>query len=73
MRARNNPPLVIFGNPPSARVVSRDVVEIRYRHAEDGRLYKHTFKRGQVVLIANGKSARCVLKRKDGRAILREF
>lgn len=40
-------------NPPTrAAVVSRDVHEIRYRHAENGLDYFHTFNRNDVELIA---------------------
>lgn len=72
-RARSNPPLLIFSNPRGGRIVSHDVIEIKYRHAEDGRLYRHKFARDQVEIIGNGRSHRCVLRRKDGRPILREY
>lgn len=72
-RVRNNPPLVIFSNPRGARIVSHDVIEIKYRHADDGRLYRHRFARNQVEIVGNGRSTRCVLRRKDGRPILREY
>jgi hypothetical protein len=53
-----NPPLAILSNPRMRRghfthggkmkagVFSDDVMELRYKHKQDGKLYKHTFDKG---------------------------
>lgn len=45
-RAKANPPLAIFANPRGAPLLSKQVIAIAYRHAEDGKQYKHEFAPG---------------------------
>jgi len=45
-RTRRNPPLVVFANPRGGLCMSREVIQIAYRHADDGKLYRHEFARG---------------------------
>lgn len=42
-----NPPLVLFGNPPGP--MSEDVAFIGYRHTEDGEWYMHEFEGGVTM------------------------
>jgi hypothetical protein len=70
-RARKNPSIVTFGNPGG--IMSRDVVEIRYKHAEDGKYYKHSFKPGTVQLFAADGSNRATLLRVDGKPLTSEY
>lgn len=50
-RARRNPPLAIFANPPKgSKVLSRECHSIAYRHAEDGKLYRHDFEHNGVCI-----------------------
>lgn len=78
---KKNPPLVTFANPPEEDdlsgeerdVMSRNVVEIRYQHAEDGKFYKHRFKRGQVVLIAKSGGKAAVMIRTDGKPLVEDY
>jgi hypothetical protein len=52
-----NPTLAVLGNPP-ARVVgtlSRRLYELRYKHASDGKDYRHPFGPGaSILLLADG-------------------
>lgn len=77
---RKNPPLVTFGNPrgekseyPGMECLSRDVIEIRYRHVGDRQNYRHAFARNQVQLhaIPGGKVA--VLRRVDGKPLVEDY
>ncbi len=45
-RLRHNPPLVTFGNPPRGEIMSKRVFEVAYKHATDGKAYKHEFAAG---------------------------
>lgn len=40
-----NPALVIYGNPPG-RHIGREVYGVEYRHAKDGKDYRHDFEGG---------------------------
>lgn len=73
-RARRNPALVTFANPPRGlQQISKDVVEIRYKHSGDGQYYKHRFEKGQVVLRALNGATYAVLERVDGKPIISEY
>ncbi len=50
---KKNPGVVVFANPgrvkkSHARIISRKVYEIAYKHKEDDKDYKHEFKFGNV-------------------------
>lgn len=65
--ARHNPPLVVLGNPRGARLLSHEIFEVRYRHAADGRPYKHTFRPGaKILLLPNGD---VLLRAANGRRL----
>lgn len=53
-----NPTLAVLGNPRGAKVVgtlSRRLYELRYKHAKDGKDYRHPFGPGaSVVLLSDG-------------------
>lgn len=52
-----NPTLAILGNPPAKVVgtLSRRLYELRYKHASDGKDYRHPFGPGaSVLLLADG-------------------
>ncbi len=55
---KENPPLVVLGNPGKSRgskVLSKNIHSLRYQHAEDGEFYEHKFKRGSYVeLLPDG-------------------
>jgi hypothetical protein len=77
-----NPPLVVFGNPPKGRIaatgdqwelMSNDVCEIRYKHAGDGKYYKHKFRKGQVQLVSAANSPAAMMRRVDGKPLIREY
>jgi len=74
-KPRRNPALVTFGNPGGkyGKVVSKDVCEIRYRHADDNEYYQHTFKVGQVSLYSFAGSKTAVLRRVDGKPLIGEY
>lgn len=53
MAELENPLLATVHNPPRAKVadvMSERVYEVRYRHAQDGKRYRHTFKPGVRML-----------------------
>jgi hypothetical protein len=66
-RARANPPVVIFGNPPRQlrvqRILSRDVQELWYKHS-NGNQYYHPFDKGVTLQLLSDGSVRFV--RPDG-------
>lgn len=68
-RKRQNPPLMIVGNPPSDW--SRRVYAIQYKHVKDGKDYEHEFEPG-VCLRAN-KDGTVTIYRNDGRPVWEEF
>lgn len=71
-RDKANPPLVVFGNPQT--MLSDDVVEIRYKHKEDGQYYEHSFSRKQVRLLTGGaESKTAVLQRVDGKPLIGDY
>jgi hypothetical protein len=52
-----NPTLAVLGNPPAKVVgtLSRRLYELRYKHASDGKDYRHPFGPGaSVLLLADG-------------------
>jgi hypothetical protein len=59
-------------NPPAAgRIISKRVLEIRYKHNDDGKWYKHSFKPGTcAALLDNGT---VVLYQQDGKPVARDF
>lgn len=69
-RHQKNPPLLVLGNP-GRRLITEDVHSIAYRHAEDGKPYRHDFRRGvQVTLNRDGSGT---LRHRDGRPIWADF
>lgn len=70
-RLRRNPTLLTFGNPLT--VLTNDVIEIRYRHKEDGKLYKHAFQKGQVRIRGSAGSKTAVMERLDGKPLLGDY
>lgn len=77
-RARKNPPsLVTFGNPArmgNAKLLSRNVVDIRYQHASDGEYYHHTFARNQVQIVVDGAGSKVAfLRRVDGKPLIEDY
>lgn len=66
------PPLTIFANPRHRRprrvaTLTNRIEEIRYKHREDGKWYKHQFKPGaSIQLLDNGDA---VIERKDGKPV----
>lgn len=78
VKPRQNPALVIFGNPPTSRrpwdragVLSTRAVALEYDHEHDGELYRHKFAAGVTVeLLADG-SVR--LYRPDHKPLWRLF
>lgn len=72
---RQNPALMIFGNPPRpwdrAAVLSRRAVAIEYDHVQGGKLYRHGFSKGVTVEALADGSVR--LYRPDGKPIWRMF
>lgn len=69
---RPNPPLVVVNPPYKVRAVLGKALELRYRHASDGRLYKHAFAPGKarIQLLEDG-SIRVV--RSDGKTLWGDF
>ena len=68
---RANPPLLIL-NPPRGRSDwSNAVEEIRYRHAHDGKYYKHPFEKG--VALRGNPDGTATLYRPDGRPVWEQF
>lgn len=63
---KRNPPLVVFGNPRRP-IISKRVYEIAYKHAEDGKAYKHDFASGVCCELLPDGSAR--LYRMDGKPV----
>lgn len=67
----------MFSNPKGKRKRSADeiterVLEITYRHNEDGEWYRHRFLAGvSARMIEGGKAV--VLYRKDGKPIMQDF
>lgn len=60
-------------NPPSrAGIISVDVHELRYRHAENGENYFHPFRRNDVELIAMSDGT-LRLRSRSGRPLWQEF
>lgn len=55
---KKNPPLVVLGNPgksKGSKILSRNIMAIRYQHEADGEYYEHKFKRGSVIeLLPDG-------------------
>jgi hypothetical protein len=55
---KQNPPLVVLGNPGKSRgshVLSKNIVSIRYKHVADGDYYEHKFKAGSCIeLLPDG-------------------
>lgn len=69
-RVKPNPPLLVFtGNPPKGwTVMGSEVVEIRYRHADDKKLYRHTFRhRPKMLASPDGKAVAIVARPGTGR------
>lgn len=48
---RENPSLVVLGNPPAGRM-SSEVLAIEYIHADDGEAYRHDFTENGVTMDA---------------------
>lgn len=61
--------LTVFANPrrSKAAVLSQHVEQVRYRHAEDGKWYKHDFDPGASIELMRDGSAR--IRRKDGKPV----
>lgn len=58
---KQNPPLVVLGNPGKSRgshILSKNIVSIRYQHAADGDFYEHKFKKGSVIELLSDGSIR---------------
>jgi hypothetical protein len=75
------PAVTIFGNPKKRRrkkgepdvigVVSTNVLEIRYIHAQDHEPYKHVF--GKGVCCEFRADGTALLYQKDGKPVWGEF
>lgn len=60
-----NPALLVYGNP--GRCLSKDVLAILYRHAEDGKEYCHGFGDADIRLSSRGDAVTIQgLKRRTG-------
>lgn len=74
-RGRKNPPVVIFGNPPRqltvAKILSRDVQELWYKHSYNGHQYYHPFDKGVTLQLLSDGSLRFV--RPDGKPLWQMF
>lgn len=60
-------------NPPGVRgrLISKRVLEIKYKHNDDGKWYRHTFKAGTcAALLSDGT---VVLYQQDGKPVARDF
>lgn len=71
-----NPPLLIWPNPPSRNdeVLSSRVLEIKYRHAEDGQDYRHKFSAGDSLVTMDRRGVKYLaIIRADGRPLWKDF
>ena len=86
-----NPPLVVFGNPPLGvgrrfgpqqegrfrffGQMSRNVHEVRYTHAADGKDYKHVFESGSAEMFAVLRAGKhdVLLTGGDGQPLWEDF
>jgi hypothetical protein len=73
--ARNPKVTVFAGNPSRRRTVQRQqssrVYEIAYKHNEDGKAYKHTFKPGVCLELLSDGSIR--IYSRTGKPLWRNF
>lgn len=76
-----NPGLVVWGNPPEKfagridALQTRRLYEVRYKHAEDGKDYRHEFKAAAqlfTVKLDDGMRALLVVS-KDGKPLWDDF
>lgn len=67
----NNPNLLVLANPKGGKLFGKEVIEIRYVHAEDGRAYKHDF--GSDVRMAAMPDGSVRLYSTTGRRIWGDF
>lgn len=65
---RANPALAILSNPPT---LAREVHELRYTHADDGRAYKHVF--GPGVRAKLNRDGSVTLRHAKGSPLWEEF
>jgi hypothetical protein len=81
-----NPPLVVYGNPPIgfrgakqvsgrfAGKMSSNVYEVRYRHFEDDKDYRHPFEPGtDMWAIVDRGERQILLTRDDGAPLWEDF
>lgn len=84
-RYRENPEIIVYGNPPVGRVrrfgggrvvgiLSRDVHKVWYTHAETGEDHYHDFEPGDLLIaVESGGQRDLVLTNEDGRPLWGEF
>lgn len=71
-RTRQNPPLAVFANPPhGGRLLSDRAYGLEYRHAGDGKDYRHDFATGVRIECMGDGSVR--LYRMDRKPVWEEF
>ncbi|HEX3698904.1 MAG TPA: hypothetical protein VH374_26275 [Polyangia bacterium] len=71
-----NPPLLIWPNPPSRtdEVLSTKVLAIEYVHAEDGQRYRHKFSAGDSLVTMDRRGVKYLaIIRADGRPLWKDF
>lgn len=72
MKRRCNPPLAVFANPSKGgELLSDRAFALEYRHAADGKAYRHDFKTGVRIECMPDGSVR--LYRMDRKPIFGEF
>lgn len=86
----SNPPLVIYGNPPfrvrrpypfhrargvePVAVISADVHQVKYEHADDNRDYVHDFEGGvEMAAALRGSQAVLLFAHRDGLPLWEDF
>jgi hypothetical protein len=74
---RRNPPrkrgsrVTTFRRNPAGQLITERVLEIKYRHAADGKWYKHTFKAGVCAMLMDNGTV--VLYQKNGKPVAQDF
>lgn len=67
--ASHNPPFAVFGNPGGS--VMGEVVEIRYKHHDDGKYYRHPFRAGVLAIALKGGAV--LLRHRQGKPLWEDF
>jgi hypothetical protein len=70
---RENPPLLIWGNPPSSGLLSKRVYDVSYKHEEDGKDYRHKFAAGCWLFTHDKDPSQVTLWQRDGKPLFEDF